>query len=121
MGQKIDINVFGNQTLRATLENIPLILNFQWDGRNNRYMVEIINSNTLVTVAPQSVEPYSSLDMYNLGLDEFFLIPVMNNPNVNSLGEIEYQFEDLGTNLIIVLFLPDEIPSLSIYAPITTL
>lgn len=121
MAQKVDINTYGNQTLQATLENIPLTMVFQWDGRNDRYMIELTNNNTDVIIAPQSMEPFSALDIQTLGLGDFYLIPVMNNPVYLATGEIEYEFEDLGTNLILGLFTEAETLELSVYAPITLL
>ena len=84
-------------------------------------MLEITNVNTTVTIEAQSVEPFSAMDIQTLGLGDNLLIPVMNNPVYDDTGEINYLFEDLGTNLIIALFVPSEVDALSVYAPITTL
>jgi hypothetical protein len=121
MAQKININIFGNQTLTTTLNSVPLLLDFAWNGRSNRYMLGLTNTNTGEFAKPQSVEPFSAMDISTLGLGEDLLIPVMSNPVYLDTGEISYQYEDLGTNLVLALFTPDELPLVSIYAPITSL
>lgn len=121
MAQKIDINNFGNQTLNVSLNGQTYLFDFDWDGRNNRYMLEIINRNTFAVAKAQSVEPYSAMDISFLDFGDNFLIPIMSNPIYDEEGEIVYQYEDLGTALVIALFAPAELPALNVYGEITTL
>jgi len=99
---KINIGTFGNRVVDFTVGIVPLRMQFQWNGRMEKYFVQITNRVDGVVVPSQSLEPYEVLNMQSISLNGGFIIPVISNPTVLDTGEIVYDFESLDTSLILL-------------------
>ena len=118
MAEIIEIPSFGNQTLTFGFNGLQLDFDIQWNGRMNRYVVQITDATNQVVLENQSIEPYSTMDMYGIDLGGSSLLPVLTQINYLDSGETTYTFEDLGTILLLGFFTDDEL--LVIQPPVTT-
>lgn len=118
----LQVQSTGNQTFRSSYGNDLYEWNIQWNARVSRFYLIISNVSTGVTTASQSIEPFSTCDLSGLDFGDLYLLPILVSPTYNDNGGYDIQYDDIGTNLKLVLVTADEITALGkVYGSITVL